>query len=203
MKNHISHDILLLCIRCHQLSNLKDTVLRKVLARECNAPIESGDVGKSKEDPVLRKVRSAGRALAQARNLLPQDRAALLEDVLKEHYKVDEVTDAIVQAAADVDTRIVNEEFVPHGLKVVGHFKENGGLVSFELRWRQHFLDTMKPKHMPPLWSVDHHREVLALKFAQGRAKDTTLAEIGISQELVDSVLKKLGVAMEDLNRKE
>ncbi|XP_077546846.1 exonuclease 3'-5' domain-containing protein 2-like [Haemaphysalis longicornis] len=203
MKNHISHDILLLCIRCHQLSNLKDIALRKALARECNAPIDSSEVVKFKEDPVLRKVRSAGRTLAQARNFLPQERVALLEDVLRDHFKVDEVTDAIIQAAANVDRRIVNEKFVPHGLKVVEHFKENGGLVNFELRWRQHFLDTMKPKHMPPLWSVDHHREVLALKFAQGRAKDTTLAEIGISQELVDSVLKKLGVAMEDLNRKE
>uniref|UniRef100_A0A1E1XBQ1 Putative 3-5 exonuclease n=1 Tax=Amblyomma aureolatum TaxID=187763 RepID=A0A1E1XBQ1_9ACAR len=203
MKNHISHDILLLCLRCHQISNLRDTALRKALAKECNAPIECGEIGKAREDSVLRKVRSAGRALANARGSLPENRVARLEDVLKEHFNVTEVTDDIIQTASDVDTKVYNDDFVPHGQRVVEHFKQTIGLANFEMRWRQHFLDTMQPKHMPPLWSVDHHREVLALKFAQGRAKDVTLSEIGISQELVDSVLKKLNVAPEDLTKKQ
>lgn len=203
MKNHISHDILLLCLHCHQISNLRDAALRKTLAKECNAPIESGEVGKVRDDHHLRKVRSAGRALLIARKTLPDDRAMVLEDVLKKHFNVDEVTDDIIKTASEMDTKIYNEEFVAHGMKVVEHFKSTSGLVSFEMRWRQHFLDSMKPKHMPALWSVDHHREVLALKYAQGRAKDATLSEIGITQEFVDSVLEKLGVAAEDLKKKD
>uniref|UniRef100_G3MNI8 3'-5' exonuclease domain-containing protein n=1 Tax=Amblyomma maculatum TaxID=34609 RepID=G3MNI8_AMBMU len=203
MKNHISHDILLLCLRCHQVSNLRDAALRKALAKECNAPIESGDISKAREDRLLRKVRSAGRALSNARGSLPEDRVTLLEDVLKEHFNVAEVTDEIIQNASDIDTRVYNDDFIPHGQRVVEHFKKTIGLANLEMRWRQHFLDSMHPKYMPPLWSVDHHREVLALKFAQGRAKDVTLSEIGISQELVDTVLKKLNVAPDDLTRKQ
>lgn len=201
MKNHISHDILLLCLRCHQISNLRDGELRRALAKECNAPIESGVLGKVMDDPELRKVRSAGRALFKARKSLPQDRVALLEDVLKKHFDVDEVTDDVIRTASEIDTKIYNEEFVPHGFKVVEHFKSTSGLVSFEMRWRQHFLDSMQPQFMPAMWSVDHHKEVLALKYAQGRAKDTTLSEVGLTQEFVDSVLDKLSLTLEDLKK--
>ena len=31
-----------------------------------------------------------------------------------------------------------------------------GGLLDLEVRWRKHFLSTMKPKHLPPLWSINH-----------------------------------------------
>ncbi|KAH6922111.1 hypothetical protein HPB50_009528 [Hyalomma asiaticum] len=203
MKNHISHDILLLCLHCHQISNLRDTSLRRALAKECNAPIEGGVSGKVTDDRQLRSVRSAGRALLAARNTLPEDRVALLEDVLKKHFGVDKVTSDIVKAASEIDTRIYNEEFVPHGLKVVEHFKSTTGLVSFEMRWRQHFLDSMKPRYLPAMWSTDHHQEVLALKYAQGRAKDTTLSEIGLTQEFVYSVLDKLSLTPDDLKKEE
>jgi len=33
------------------------------------------------------------------------------------------------------------------------------GLLTFEKRWRRHFVDTMQPKHLPHLWSVDHNHD--------------------------------------------
>lgn len=39
MKNHTSHDIVLLCARCHQICNMHELSLREKLARECDAPI--------------------------------------------------------------------------------------------------------------------------------------------------------------------
>jgi hypothetical protein len=39
MKDHISHDVLLLCLECHLKSNSYDVMLRQQLANECNAPI--------------------------------------------------------------------------------------------------------------------------------------------------------------------
>lgn len=54
-----------------------------------------------------------------------------------------------------------NPDYIPHGQRVVDYFtlKENGGLTVLERIWRQHFLDTMKPKYLPELWSVDHNVE--------------------------------------------
>ncbi|KAL3222588.1 hypothetical protein MRX96_028369 [Rhipicephalus microplus] len=164
MKNHISHDILLLCLRCHQISNLRDGDLRRALAEECNAPIESGALGKVLDDVELRKVRSAGRALRKARESLPQDRVALLEEVLKKHFGVDEVTDDVIRTASG---------------------NRHQGLQ----------------RGVRSTWLQDHHKEVLALKYAQGRAKDTTLSEVGLTQEFVDDVLEKLSLTLEDLKK--
>ena len=35
--------------------------------------------------------------------------------------------------------------------------------------WRQHFLESMQPRHLPPLWSVQHQEERLGVKAADNR----------------------------------
>ena len=41
----------------------------------------------------------------------------------------------------------------------------DGGLVSFERLWRQHFLDTMRPQFLPTGWSVEHsHDQLMSLE---------------------------------------
>ena len=66
--------------------------------------------------------------------------------------------------------RILNEEYVPHARKVVEHFIQGqGGILALEVKWRKHFLETMKPKHMPPNWSIDHQKERLDIKASENR----------------------------------
>ena len=52
--------------------------------------------------------------------------------------------------------RTINDDFFPHGKGVIRHVRKHEGIYNFERRWRQHFVDTMKPKYLPPKWSVDH-----------------------------------------------
>lgn len=40
--------------------------------------------------------------------------------------------------------------------KVVKHFLDQGAINELKTMWRQHFIDTMKPKHLPLLWSVNY-----------------------------------------------
>ena len=52
---------------------------------------------------------------------------------------------------------------------MVEHFKSTTGILDLERRWRQYFLDTMRPQHLPPLWSVDHQQQRLDIKAAENR----------------------------------
>lgn len=63
--------------------------------------------------------------------------------------------------------RISNDNYVPHGLKVVQCHSQGGlrSLMQLESRWRQHFLDSMQPKHLPQQWSVDHNHQKLLRKY--------------------------------------
>lgn len=65
--------------------------------------------------------------------------------------------------------RISNENYVPHGLKVVQRHTQGGlrSLMQLESRWRQHFLDSMQPRHLPQQWSVDHNHQKLLRKYGE------------------------------------
>ena len=39
------------------------------------------------------------------------------------------------------------------------YMKQSGGLLEFEKMWRRQFVETMEPKYLPHLWSVDHKPE--------------------------------------------
>ena len=117
----------------------------------------------------MKRVRSAGRAIQanRKRHSIPPERLQELIAVLKTHFGMDDVTEEMVDEAASIDclevifiiiTIIVtiinmhhlqvNGEYVPHSRAVVQHHMTTEGLslIQLESRWRQHFIDTMKPR---------------------------------------------------------
>ncbi|NXJ65927.1 EXD2 protein, partial [Rostratula benghalensis] len=168
MKDHNSHDVLLLCTSCHAISNYYDNHLKQQLAEEFGAPIGSEEGVRLLEDPLRRQVRSGARALLNAESLPDSRRAELLQSI-KDFFKTEAVTTEMLQEAAGLETRVCNESYMPHGLKVVQCFAKGGlrSLMQLERRWRQHFLDSMQPKHLPEQWSVDHNHMKLIRKYGE------------------------------------
>ncbi|XP_006516478.1 exonuclease 3'-5' domain-containing protein 2 isoform X4 [Mus musculus] len=166
MKDHNSHDVLLLCTSCHAISNYYDNHLKQQLAKEFQAPIGSEEGLRLLEDLERRQVRSGARALLNAESL-PAHRKEELLHALREFYNTDIITEEMLHEAASLETRIYNESYIPHGLKVVQRHTEGGlrSLMQLESRWRQHFLDSMQPKHLPQQWSVDHNHQKLLRKY--------------------------------------
>ncbi|NXL90751.1 EXD2 protein, partial [Alectura lathami] len=168
MKDHNSHDVLLLCTSCHAISNYYDNHLKQQLAEEFGAPIGSEEGVRLLEDPLRRQVRSGARALLNA-DSLPEPRKAELLQGIKDFFNTEAVTLEMLQEAAGLETRICNESYMPHGLKVVQCFAKGGlrSLMQLERRWRQHFLDSMQPRHLPEQWSVDHNHMKLIRKYGE------------------------------------
>lgn len=170
MKDHNSHDILLLCTSCHAASNVHDGFLKQQLAEEFSAPQGCEEGLRLVEDSDRRRVRSAARALLSANDGLPEPRRLELQELIKSYLSMNKeqplLHDTLTQAAS-LETRIFNEAYVPHGLKVVRLHAERGlkGLMDLERRWRQHFLNSMKPRHLPSLWSVDHNHSKFLRKY--------------------------------------
>ncbi|KAM4540844.1 exonuclease 3'-5' domain-containing protein 2 isoform 1-T1 [Fundulus diaphanus] len=172
MKDHNSHDILLLCTGCHAASNVHDSFLKQQLADEFAAPQGCEEGVRLLEDSARRRVRSAARALLSAKDGLPAQRREELQALIKNYMNMteeQELTSEALQEAASLETRILNEAYIPHGLKVVRAHAERGlrGLMELERRWRQHFLTAMQPRHLPPLWSVDHNHSKFLRKYGE------------------------------------
>ncbi|XP_051724400.1 exonuclease 3'-5' domain-containing protein 2 isoform X3 [Ctenopharyngodon idella] len=171
MKDHNSHDILLLCTSCHAASNVHDGILKQQLAEEHSAPQGCEEGIRLLEDADRRRVRSAARALLSASDGMPESRKEELLSVIQSFFcnGQQEVTQEMLQKAAALETRIFNESYVPHGLKVVQAYAEHGlrGLMELERCWRQHFLTSMQPRHLPPLWSVNHNHDKYLRKYGE------------------------------------
>ena len=119
------------------------------------------------EDLVLRKVKSAARALNYAGNKIPEGRRQELSIIVQKYFNAPVLTQEIIMQAAAMETRKENANFVSHGREVV-KICEEGKLLEFEKMWSKHFVDTMHPKYLPPLWSVDHRHEALKEKLGVG-----------------------------------
>ena len=103
MRDHQSHDVLLMCMECHQSSNLADLALRRELAKGCSAPIGIEEDVKSREDFGLKQVRSAARALIKDRSRIPESRARELEKILEDHFEVEVVDEEILKRGSKLD----------------------------------------------------------------------------------------------------
>ncbi|KAF7998414.1 hypothetical protein HCN44_009812 [Aphidius gifuensis] len=177
MKVHQSHDILLLCSFCHVKSNASDQDLRKELARMCNAPFnqtESGSQVKKEQQQKKRKFLLAINALKDT--TIPQNRREELESQIRECTQGHDFDISSTKQIHEI-IKLINEsssseqeKTSTHGLQVVKYFTDNeGGLVSLEKMWREHFLKTMEPQYLPPLWSVSHNQERLEIRQVQNR----------------------------------
>ncbi|XP_043266269.1 exonuclease 3'-5' domain-containing protein 2 [Colletes gigas] len=177
MKAHQSHDVLLLCPACHELSNYHDLQFRRKLADMCGVPLTTPPTHtRSKYVNNWWKLYSAVKALKK--RTLPDIRCKELE-----HYILQctgqEVTPILLDALYNElknttisKSNLDKTERQPHGLKVVQYFqRKEGGLVKFERMWREHFLLNMKPKYLPSLWSVRHNQERLTIRQLQNRIK--------------------------------
>ena len=176
MRDHQSHDVLLMCLNCHQASNRLDHQMRSKLATMSGSPLDE-IISKTKEDFDLKAIRSAGRALLKdfERNKIPMERKRELIRILKEHFEKDELGFEVIEAAANIDTCIQNEEYVSHAESVVTYFAENEGILKLEKLWRQHFLDSMKPQFLPPNWSIDHQEDRLSVRQEENRIEEKDL----------------------------
>ncbi|XP_070154995.1 exonuclease 3'-5' domain-containing protein 2 [Polyergus mexicanus] len=189
MKAHQSHDVLLLCPSCHEISNNHDLQLRRKLADMCDAPL-IGPMSHVRDKYMqnYQKLHSAVKALKE-RILLPPRRREELEKYILEHTGQQKITPDLLNALSEqlknALMQPVSNQYKcqPHGLKVVQYFqKKEGGLVELERMWREHFLNKMEPKYLPSLWSVRHNQERLIIRQAQNRIEPQDAKVAGLTK---------------------
>ena len=131
-----------------------------------------------KEDPVLKEVKAAAKALLlpgkskmKAKPLsdpverkMKPDKHQEFSIIVQNYFCTPDLTPEKIQQAATMETHVENANFKSHGRTVFEQVCEQGKLLEFETMWREHFVDTMQPKFLPPSWSVDRPRESLKSK---------------------------------------
>lgn len=107
MKDHTSHDILLLCPDCHQRSNIADLQMRHRLAQLANAPFTGSEVvAPTIENSDRKRLKSAARALHTNGAKIPPARVKQLRDEVLSYQPVGtELSDALLKELAEISTQ--------------------------------------------------------------------------------------------------
>jgi hypothetical protein len=153
VKGHSSHDIVLLCQKCHRTATIATESFRKILKKDDRLSVDDNDSWTI--DANLREVRSAACALLKFGDKIPASRAEELRNTLKTHFKKDELTTEDLQEASNLEFKFKKEqENESHEERIIKNLNPEE-LVQFVQRWRKYFVDVMKPQHLPKGWSTD------------------------------------------------
>jgi hypothetical protein len=148
VKEHAHHDVVLLCVGCHERYEREADRLRAELGRACGVP-PHGLRGES--DRRSSRAVSLARALRRDGERIPPARRQEMLRVIGE-WLGKAPSDADVEAAAGLEATSEGELLAEHGRAVVA---AAGDVQAFLRRWREHFLNTMQPRFMPEHWDVD------------------------------------------------
>jgi hypothetical protein len=160
LKSRSSHDIVLMCVSCHQIASFHADTLRAQLAQECGIPRH---VSTPKEDADRKRARSYATALLSARaENIPRTRRIEMFRTLRVFHEGgageaggegEEVAESILRKIANLkclhETR--NEEDVGVAQASQSHLivAAQSDLHVFIRRWRSHFVESMQPQYLP------------------------------------------------------
>ncbi len=146
-KKHALHDVLILCINCHNYYENYAHEYKKKIAEEMGVPI-----GGTKNEilSALFPLKRAANALAEFYDVIPEPRKTELLNVLREHYHKQEITreDILEILKLQPDPKCKH-----YGELVVDQLES---LDEFVLKWRKHFVEVMKPRYLPAHWDVNN-----------------------------------------------
>ncbi len=142
------HDILPLCLDCHKLYEYQFAYdLKKQIAKENTAPLGGlGLLDVRKKQGIYKMA----HALVNLSEQIPEERKKEIFNklaVFLGHKPTQQECDQL--ANMKIDPR--GTGYRTHGEVVIKATKNKSEFVQ---RWRQHFINTMKPQHMPPYWNV-------------------------------------------------
>ncbi|PRP79199.1 hypothetical protein PROFUN_13079 [Planoprotostelium fungivorum] len=156
-KSRSSHDIVLVCQKCLQKISVLDTNMRQRIARETGVPL--GGVGEkwlvSRE---LQRAKKFAKVFACGNQSLPAEKEQEYKEVVAQYLgkSAEELTEEDYERVIAEEKKCMNPEYRAHDEVVIEMMKDDRDeLERFVHSWRRHFVNGMKPKHLPSHWSVD------------------------------------------------
>jgi hypothetical protein len=149
VKDHSHHDVLLMCVACHEKYEREADRLKTELGQECGVP-RHGKQGE-RDRRRSRAVKYAQTLVRQGEKIPPARKEEMLR-VIAEWTGTGLPGDTEVAALSELASAGDDNERIEHGQQVIAQTED---VQAFVRRWREHFLSTMQPKFLPQHWGLD------------------------------------------------
>ncbi|KAJ2783805.1 hypothetical protein H4R18_001480 [Coemansia javaensis] len=181
VKSRSSHDLLPVCVGCHERYEAHAVRFKQHLARCFAAPLE-GEGWVERAD-IARARRAAAALLSDAVGRIPPARIAELRAAVDAAVRqngalfsdgpgaASAASDSVLRELLGMPARVRGPAFRSHGEIVVGAVAARrgaarmplcaacralvcGGVAAFSSAWRSHFVEHARPAHLPAHWNA-------------------------------------------------
>lgn len=148
VKEHSHHDVVLLCLACHEQYERSADALKAELGRACGVPPHGlrGERDRERSRAIV-----FARTLRQAGEKIPPARREEMLQVIGAWAGQGPLQEADIAAIARLDPRS-EEGAIEHGQQVVAGLAD---VQAFVRRWHEHFLRVMEPRFLSEHWDID------------------------------------------------
>ncbi len=143
MKSHNFHDVLSMCVSCHEIYERKADELKKHLDERYNAPI-NGEITSNKLDKYVK----IAKTLLNTEIKLPIKRRSALVNKIKDHFGIKRLTKIRLRKISNIN-HITGR--ITHGEVVINKIDD---IQSFIEMWRKHFIENNDCKYLPKKWDI-------------------------------------------------
>jgi hypothetical protein len=145
IKSHNFHDVLSVCIDCHDKYERKADEYKLNLSKIYNAPI-NGELIDNKEIIRARRLTSS---LINFKDVMPDSRVLEIKNEIKKILGLKRLHNSRLQKILKIEVRYSNRK---HGEIVVSKITN---IDDFMKSWRKHFVENNDCKFLPKDWSVE------------------------------------------------
>jgi hypothetical protein len=146
VKDHSHHDVLLLCLTCHEKYESEANLLKAELGGKFGVPLHGL---RGERDHERNQAVKFAIALRRHAGQIPEVRRAEMLRFLGDWMGKWPPDDADIEQIARLTS---DEARVEHGRHVIAQITD---MEAFIRSWREHFLDVMQPRFLPEHWRVD------------------------------------------------
>jgi hypothetical protein len=147
VKSHNFHDVLSLCVECHENYERFADKLKLELADEHNAPI-NGEVDDKKDSIRFSKI--ASTLLRPDVNNIPKKRIIKIKSEVKNFFGIKRLTKKRIKEISSIRSVLKRT----HGEMVMENISD---IQSFVEMWREHFIENMNCQYLPKDWKIKNN----------------------------------------------
>lgn len=139
VKNYGMHDVVILCVDCHNSYEATVDDYKKYLSNQFNVPLHSN------LDDSLNKAIKAAFAIKKHKEKLPSWRKKELESIINDYLGkkyTEEELNSLISKSPKTHSELVVEKL------------DCESIQSFFEGWRKHFVEKTNPQYMPEYWSI-------------------------------------------------
>jgi hypothetical protein len=145
LKSHNFHDVLSLCVNCHDSYERKADEFKIKLSKDYNAPIN----GLLIDNKTILRAKRLANSLINFKNKMPKDRTNEIRMQIKNILGLKRLHNSRLIKLINLELKWSNKT---HGEIVVSKIDN---LQEFTKSWRKHFIENNQCKFLPENWSVE------------------------------------------------